>query len=177
MMLVEAMDEGPLLSQADYNIKPDETTPSLTQNLIELSHGLLVSAVPRYITGEIAPQPQTETASIMVGTIEPTYSHKLSKEDGVIDWQKPAEQIEREIRAYLEWPKSRVKLGNIDVVITAAEVVDTQIGQPGKVVVEGMNLLIACGQGALRLKALKPAGKQEMPAQAFLAGYKNRLTV
>lgn len=177
MLLVEAMDEGPLLSQGIYDITPDETTPSLTKQLIKLSHALLVDAVQKYISGEISPRPQEVVAELMNFSIEPTYSRKLNKEDGIIDWQKPAEDIEREVRAYNEWPKSLAKLGNIDVVITKAHAGPSD-GVPGKLeVLEDKKVLIVyCGKGYLCIDELKPAGKKEMPVAAFLAGYKDRLT-
>src|SRR5262249_45964550 len=107
MLLVAAMDEGPLLSQGVYDIEPDETTPSLTDSLIKLSHALLVDALPRYAAGDITARSQEVVAQMMGIPTEPSYSRKLTKEDGIIDWKKPAEQIEREIRAFADWPKSR----------------------------------------------------------------------
>lgn len=175
MMLVEAMDEGPVLAQGVYDILPKETTPSLTAHLIKLSHALLCDAVPKYLIGSIKPQSQAIVAKMMGIPAEPTYSRKLTKEDGVIDWHKPAEQIEREIRAYAEWPKSRAKLGNIDVVITSSEVAKGVAGKPGGLIIGGKELLVSCAQGALNITSLKPAGKKEMPIQAFLAGYNSRL--
>ncbi len=171
MLLVEAMDEGPLLAQAPYDIPEGCTAPQLTKALIELSAESLKHIMPLYLHGEIAPRPQEAVAPGKM----PTYSRKLTKEDGIIDWSKPAEQIEREIRAFLAWPKSRTRLADKDVVITAASVVKKHIGEPGAVSVEDKQLLIACGSGALRIERLKPAGKREMTAQEFLAGYSQKL--
>lgn len=176
MLLVEAMDEGPLLSQTPFDMPVDMTAPQLTEALIDLSAQSLKAIVPLYTEGRIQPAPQEQV------TIEesktPSYSRKLTKEDGVIDWNKPAEQIEREIRAYLEWPKSRTKLGDIDVIITKAHAVPSD-GKPGEIeILTDVNVLIVyCGNGYLCIDRLKPAGKKEMPVKAFLAGYKDRLGV
>lgn len=174
MLLVAAMDEGPLLVQGVHDIKSDETTPTLTKYLITLSHALLVDALPRYISGEITPRSQEIVADLMGIGIEPSYSHKLSKADGIIDWNKPAEQIEREIRAYIDWPRSRTVLGAVDLAITKAHVIDIT-GKPGETTVDGTEFIVHCGMQSLSIDRLIPAGKKEMPVKAFLAGYKERL--
>lgn len=176
MLLVEAMDEGPLLSQGIHDIHEAETTPSLTSSLIMLSHALLTEAVPKYTLGEIIPRPQEIVASMMSLPIAPTYSRKLTKEDGIINWEKAAEQLEREIRAYAEWPKSRTTLASIELTITKAHVIDVT-GQPGEITLtDTSELVVSCGTQSLSLESVIPAGKKEMPVKAFLAGYKDRLT-
>ena len=167
MMLVEAMDEGPLLGYGVHEIGASTTTPELTADLITLSHALLLELVPQYMQGRIAPQPQTTE-------IEATYSRKITKDDGVIDWRKSATQIEREIRAFIEWPKSHAIIASKDVVITRAHVADFP-GPPGTFDVLGKQLVAYCGEGSLIIDALKPAGKQEMTGQSFLAGHKQNL--
>src|SRR5690606_15805701 len=116
MLVVEALDEGPILAQETLPIKPESTTPSLTNELIELSHKMLVANLSKYIAGQIKPVPQSG---------KPAYSRKLVKNDGLIDWNKSAERIEREIRAFIEWPRSRTKLGQVDVIIIKAHAVPT----------------------------------------------------
>jgi methionyl-tRNA formyltransferase len=104
----------------------------------------------------------------------PTYSRKLTRDDGRIDWTKPAIQIEREIRAFISWPKSHTILASREVIITAAGI-DATEGKPGKVSVQGKRLLIGTGEGSLEIIQLKPVGKAEMNAAAFLAGYRHLL--
>lgn len=168
MLLVEAMDEGPLLGFGTYNIEIDTTTPMLTAHLIQLSHELITQIVPDYVQDKIMPQPQDHK-------VPATYSRKLAKEDGLIDWHKPAAAIEREVRAYLGWPGSRTSLAGKDVIITKTHVVDAQAGEPGKISVDGKQLRVVCGEGALSIDMLKPAGKKEMAIDAFLAGHLGRL--
>lgn len=175
MLITAGMDEGPIIAYGEYELFPTATTPTLTSELIALSDGLLRYELPRHFAGKTIPVEQIEAAATIGYTTTPTYSYKLAKIDGFIDWKKPAEQIEREIRAYLEWPKSRTKLGDIDVVITSALVATEQIGKPGDITIVGKELFIACGTGSLQILTLVPAGKKEMPAQAFLAGYANRI--
>lgn len=172
MLLVQAMDEGPILAQRSYDISPNETTPSLTNNLINLSHELLLQNVPLYISGTITPRPQSQD-------IKPTYTRKLNKQDGILDFNKSAEQLEREIRAYADWPKSRTTIAGKDVIVTKAYAVpstgpDEKPGDLG-VVSEAKSIYMATANGSLWIEKLKPAGKKEMTAEAFLAGHRHLL--
>ncbi len=168
MYLVAAMDEGPLAGYGEQLL--DEftepvTTPVLTDRLIRLSHGLLQHDLPRILSGKSKGVPQTITGRTV------SYSRKLTKEDSVLDWTKPAIQLEREIRAFIEWPKSRTTFGDLEVIITKAHAIDAS-GTPGqRAIVDGLPV-IYCGEQALAIDRLKPAGKQEMTGEAFLAGYK-----
>jgi methionyl-tRNA formyltransferase len=166
MVLVAGMDEGPLLAQGTYDLEATTTTPSLTDDLIDLSYKMLVEILPRYMNGDIAEAPQDPS-------IHPTYSRKLSKEDGIIDWTKPATQIEREIRAYADWPKSRSSIGGLEIVITSSHVVDGT-ATPGTTGITNKLPVVYTGNKALAIDRLKPAGKKEMTGEAFLAGYKKQ---
>lgn len=172
MLLVEAMDEGPILSVGEQTIDNDDTTPTLTEKLIKLSYSLLEHSIPKYLTGEIVPRDQKFISEQFSRQV--SYTRKLTKSDGAIDWSKPAQQIEREIRAYTGWPKSRTNLSGIDCVITKARTQEIS-GEPGKLFINDKILGVYCGQGALIIERLKPAGKNEMDVVGFLAGYRNRL--
>jgi len=170
LMVIDAgLDTGKLITQKVLPISPTDTTPSLTDKLIILSNNLLADYLPRYISGEIKPhaQPHPTRAS---------HSRKLTKEDGLIEWSKPAEQLEREIRAFIDWPKSYTRLGGKEVIITGARAESREQRADGEklgeVIVEDKQLLVQTGDGLLVIEKLKPAGKAEMSAQAFLAGYK-----
>jgi methionyl-tRNA formyltransferase len=170
MLLVEAMDEGPLLSYSEIDIDPSLTNPGLSDKLVGLSDGLIKKFLPLYLEDNIKPQPQSITGK------STSYSHKLTKKDGLIDWTKPASKIEQEIRAFIDWPKSYTKLGDIEVIITAARVAAPLGTKPGELKIENNQLLISCGENSLSIDKLKPSGKTEMPVSAFLAGYRSRLT-
>src|SRR5690606_5034922 len=129
---------------------------------------LIKALLPKYVSNEIPTAPQS-----MTGRID-SYSRKLEKSDGILDWGKPAEQLEREVRAYKDWPKSRTTIASKDVVITAAETSTTH-GKPGTVVADKKTLKICCNSGSLKILQLKPAGKKEMTAEAFLAGHSELL--
>jgi len=169
MLINEALDEGDLLAQAPFVLERSITTPQLTQDLIELSDQMLHSIVPDYLAGRI--EPANQLSATIASSSVPTYSRKLTKADGVLDFTKPATQLEREVRAFAEWPKSRTTIADRDVVIMSTKVVDLQIGDPGEVVMLDKRLLIQTASACLEIVSLKPAGKKEMTAAAFLAGY------
>jgi len=185
MLLVEAMDEGPLLAQGVHDIRPTETTLTLTDYLIKLSDALLNSTLPSYTNNvaepktkvTVKPVSQEEVCKMMDKPYAPTYSRKLTKEDGRIDWAKPAKVLEREIRAYLEWPKSYTTIAGKDVIVTKTHVESGQKPnveslKPGDVYVsENKELAVQAGVDIFIIDTLKPAGKKEMTAQEFLAGY------
>lgn len=168
MLLVEKMDEGPLIGFGEQPLNGHETTPELTQKLINLSDALIQDLLPGYVENNKSMEQSTTGR-------QASYSRKLTKDDGIIDWTKSAEQIEREIRAFREWPKSRTNLGNKEVVITAAKVFDKS-GPAGQVEISDKQLMVYAEEKALIIEKLKPVGKNEMSSEAFLAGYKQLLT-
>lgn len=170
MLLTAGMDEGPLLAYGEFPLEKTVTTPELTESLIKLSHSLLSDVLPKYVVGEAKPLSQEKAAKLRGQAFEPTYSRKLTKEDGIIDWNKPATVIEREVRAFIEWPKSSTRIADKEVIITKARTSSTK-GVPGTIQVNGKQLSVLCGEGSLTIEELKPAGKKEMTAAAFLAGY------
>lgn len=169
MLIDEGLDTGDLLAQSPYELTSDITTPELTEQLIELSDHMLREILPKYLTGDIIPADQLSTS--IVDDKTPTHSRKLTKDDGLLDPSKPAAQLEREVRAYIEWPKTRTRIGDKDVVITSARVSDLQIGELGHIAQNDKHLLIQTIDGTLDVLTLKPAGKKEMTAEGFLAGY------
>lgn len=167
MLINEKLDEGRLIYQQALDIDSNETTPSLTAKLISLSNSLLEAKLPAYLAGSITPFDQP-TSNI-------SYSRKLTKQDGVLDFTKPAEILEREIRAFTDWPKSRTTLGDIEAIITKAHVMKTSRKPAGKTeIIDGI-LVIHCAKNSLAIDRLKPAGKRDMDARSFLAGYKDRV--
>ncbi|MDO8601484.1 MAG: methionyl-tRNA formyltransferase [bacterium] len=92
----EKMDAGPILAQKEIAISPKETFESLHDKLAELGAELLVESLAKLSVGKLPPQPQDEA--------DVTYTKILKKDDGKIDWQKPAKEIDRQIRALNPWP-------------------------------------------------------------------------
>ena len=164
MMLTSGMDEGPLLTQKSISLSEFTTTSQLTNDLVILSNELLIKFIPRYLLKEITPHNQSSD-------IETTYSRKLTKQDGLIDWTKSSIHIEREIRAFNEWPKSYMNIKDKLIIIIEAVSIN-ESGKPGSSLVRDGQLIYYCGKGAINIKKIKPSGKNEMDIKAFLAGYR-----
>lgn len=162
MKIVDRLDEGPLLIQKTLPMDKKINQISLTEQLIKLSNDTLIEYLPKYIKGELALKPQSDENI--------SYSKKVSKEDGNIDWNKSAKQIERQIRAYAGWPKSRTKINNIDCIIADAGVIEVET-TPGSITTDKDSLLVGCGAGSLAIKSLQPAGKKLMTTAEFIRGY------
>lgn len=162
MELSKDMDAGPIYAQAKLTLRGTETKQQLADILLDIGSSMLTEVLPGILDGNIVAIPQDMSAA--------TYDMLITKEDGLLDWQKPAEQLAREIRAYEGWPKSRTTLGGKEVVITKAHAVLGQ-GNLGTSWRDGKNFGIYTSRGVLAIDYLKPAGKQEMTVEAFLAGY------
>ncbi len=155
MLIDEKMDTGKLIGQKSLTLQSGITTPELTTELIQLSARMLSEYVPKYLANVVTPrqQPHPERA---------TYSRKLTKADGILDFSKAATQLEREVRAFIEWPKSRTTVAGQDVVITKATI-DKRIGkaQVGKVYkTNNKKIAIHCKTDIFVIEELKPAGKK-----------------
>jgi len=161
MRLGAEMDNGPVYDQAVLPLKGNETKQALADHLLNLGGELLIKNLPAILDGSLQPRPQDDSKA--------TYDKKIDKADGVLDWNKPALQLEREIRAFAGWPRSRTKLGNTDVIVTGAQVEDSR-GELGKITTD-KGLAIQTSDGLLVIDSLIPDGKKEMSAAAFLAGY------
>lgn len=156
IMLIEpSLDTGKLITYKHLDIESNDTTPSLTDKLIGLSNQLLLEYMPKYINGEVKAkmQPHPNRA---------TYSRKLTKADGIIDWEKPAAQIEREVRAYSGWPKSRTKIGDNDIIVTNAHVADKPEDK--------LDILAGDGKYLSIDELIAPSGRK-MRANDYINGY------
>ncbi|HUD10385.1 MAG TPA: methionyl-tRNA formyltransferase [Candidatus Saccharimonadales bacterium] len=162
MQLAKAMDAGPIYGQSELKLSGNESKQSLADTLLDIGQAMLLELLPGIINGTIVALPQANSRA--------SYDNLLSKNDGTLDWQKPAIQLEREIRAFAEWPKSRTILGGKEVIITNSKVIN-EIGKVGDIKMEGRRLFVYCAQQALEILSLKPAGKPEMSAEAFISGY------
>lgn len=162
MQLTQDMDAGPLYVQKVVKLKGNEQKQALCDLLINLGSGMLIEHLPVIVDGRLTAKPQNSSQA--------SYDKLISKNDGLIDWTKPAYMIEREIRAYLDWPKSFTKLEGKDVIVTEASTIAVK-GVPGEVKIINKQLVVYCGENALIIHKLKPAGKNEMSGEAFLAGH------
>ncbi|GAB5467355.1 MAG: methionyl-tRNA formyltransferase [Rhodospirillales bacterium] len=160
MAMEEGLDSGPALASLRVPLTPETTGQSLHDRLCRLGADLLVETLAELQAGRIVPQPQASEGV--------TYAAKLRRAESALDWRKPAEVLERQVRAFTPWPGSHFTLAGERIKVLAAEVVSGG-GAPGQVLDESLS--VACGSGALRLTRLQRPGRATQPAEAFLRGF------
>ena len=160
MQMVAALDAGPMLLTEEVTITPRMTSADLHDRLAELGGPALLCALEGVAAGTVTPVEQDES--------QVTYAAKLSKEEAPLDWTKPAQDLDRQIRAFTPWPGATLTVKDEVVKVLDADPNDGA-GQPGEVLDDG--LLVACGTGALRLKKLQRPGKKAMAAEDLLRGW------
>jgi len=181
IMLMDAgMDSGPILSRVETPINDTDTSRSLLDTLSDLGAGLLVDTIPRWLAGEIQPQPQDDS--------KPTVCPLLRKEDGAIDWHLSAIEIWRRIRAYNPWPGAYTALDGQMLHIWRAWPLDmTAAAPPGtvqKLLAEWLHELpdnasseaafaVQTGSGVLVPMDVQRAGRRTLSAAEFLRGMPN----
>ncbi len=166
MKIVEKLDEGPLLDWQTLELNQQETSENLTNQLIDLSNQLIKKNIVDTDWDNFKFVDQTITKKAI------SYSKKLQKNDGQLDFNLAAEVLERQIRAFDVWPKSFTTIKNIPIIITKASIINKN-GPAGELFIENHQLGIYCQDQALIIEKLKPAGKNIMSSNDFLNGYKN----
>ena len=163
MQMDAGLDTGAVVSTHRYAIKNTDTATDVHDALADLGAQAIVADLQQLQqTGRLNASPQPQTGI--------TYAQKLSKEEAKIDWNESALVIERKIRAFNPVPGAWVEYQNQPLKIWRAEAV-AQSGRAGEVLaISSDGLIVACGEGALNITELQPAGSKRMPVAAFAAG-------
>jgi methionyl-tRNA formyltransferase len=163
MLMDPGVDTGPILSQRPTPIQPGETTGQLSERLAQLGAELLLETLPRYLSAELQPQPQPLEGA--------TYASMLKKEDGRLDFNQPAQELERRVRAFHPWPGAFMEWQGLPLKIHRARLgVPAGEQPPGKQLVQDGLPGVATPQGTLLLEEVQPAGKRPLPGADFLRG-------
>ncbi|KAF0182922.1 MAG: methionyl-tRNA formyltransferase [Nitrospirae bacterium] len=163
MLMDEGLDTGPVLLCESMPIGADDTAASLFEKLSVLGAQTLVRTLRGLRAGTVVPKPQ-EGAVI--------FAPPLKKEDGRIDWTRPAAAIARQVRGMYPWPSAYFYLGGERLKVTKAHA-EPGSAAPGLIVKASFSVLrIGTGGGLLEIDELQPDGKKPMSAAAYLAGRK-----
>jgi len=171
MLMDEGLDTGDILSQRSLPIAADDTTGTLTEKLSQLGADLLVETLPRWCAGELTGQSQDDSQA--------TLTRLLTKEDGLLNWQLPAEVLARQVRAYSPWPGTATTWRGKTLKVLQARAIDLvsdeeqaeETGTVSLLAVDGDKALVArCGQRALWLEVLQLEGKRALTAEEFVRG-------
>ena len=161
MQMDAGLDTGAMLLKKVVPIGEDDTAASLHDVLARAGAAAIVDALARL--PELAPEPQDDRAA--------TYAAKLTKDEARIDWTRPAGHVARAIRAYDPAPGAWTLWAGDKLRIVRAQPCEGH-GAPGEVLADDAHrLVIACGDGALAVDEIQPAGGKRMDAAAFLAGH------
>lgn len=168
MRMEAGLDTGPILSVTRTPITTADTGQALHDRLAELGAKLLIDTIPGYVGREIRPQPQPAAGV--------TYARKITRDDGRLDWTQPALTLWNRLRAFTPWPgafclvpaEPKPKLLKVHA---AQPVIGS--GEPGVVLAaDKTGLVVACGEGALRLTEVQPEGGKRLTVEQFLAGHR-----
>ena len=164
MKMDVGLDTGPMLAMKRIRIKPDDTAGSLFEVLSTLGADLLIETLPDYISGKITPQPQPEEGV--------KYAPMLKKEDGLLDFNQPAADLERRVRAMNPWPGAWFEWNGAPLKVHRAHMGEGK-AEAGTRFVEQNQPAVAAGGGVLILDEVQPPGKKSMSGKSFLAGARN----
>jgi methionyl-tRNA formyltransferase len=161
MCMDEGLDTGAICLQEAVPITETTTAGGLHDGLAALGAEMIVKAIGKLEAGSLACKPQPEEGV--------TYAAKLTREEGRLDWNQPAEALARKVRAFSPWPGAWIEVEGERIKILEAEVTEEK-GSPGSVT--GPGVTVACGKGALRILRVQRQGKAAMAADDFLRGFK-----
>ena len=165
MYMDEGLDTGDILLQRKIDISTTETGASLHDRLAEMAPEALLESLRLCAEGNAPRIPQDKTLA--------TYAPKLNRESGRINWNEPAETIERKIRAYNPWPGAFTEFNKRKLKVFSATIVDLR-GKAGEVLRKENQLVIGTADSALSLAEVQLEGKRRMNAAEFLRGLSSR---
>jgi len=162
MRLDAGMDTGPMLLWRSVRIEDDDTAGTLSPRLSKMGAELMMVAMARLGAGALVETPQDDAQA--------TLAPMLKKEQGNLDWTRPAAELRNLARGVDPWPGAQTYLGGEVLKVWGARLVEGH-GEPGEVLgVERDGVVVACGEGALALGELQLPGRKRVPASAFIAG-------
>ncbi len=164
MQLDENMDSGPIFDQSKICLSGNDSKQDLADKLGVLGAQQLVDLLPDILTGKITPQPQSEQ--------DISYDKRLTHNQGILDFTKTAQILEREVRAYYGWPRSKTSINSKTIIVTAAHAQKGLTKKTGIATSRSGELAISSIDGWLIIDRLIPAGGKEMCGADYLRGNK-----
>lgn len=160
MQMDAGLDTGDMLLKEQIPITKETTAQTLHDSMAELGAKLIVDAVAQLTQGTLTATPQPEEGTC--------YADKLKREEGLVDWSKPALEVERQVRALTPWPGTFFNIDNVKIKLHKATLIDNLSGEAGTLLND--DFTIACGSGALRLDSVQKPGKKPTDGASMLRG-------
>ena len=165
MRIDAGLDTGDILLQRETEIGVEETAAELAERLAPMGADLLVETLAGLERGDITPRPQDSSQASLAPV--------LKKEDGRIDWARPAQEIVNRIRGFNPWPGCYTETRGKLLEILRARAIAGGSGEPGSAHPKRGRLMVTCGEGsALEILEVRMEGKKRMDAAAFQNGYR-----
>jgi methionyl-tRNA formyltransferase len=161
MKMDVGLDTGPILAPRSIPLTREETAGSVFEKLSRLGADLLIETLPEYLSGKLQPVPQPEEGM--------TYAPMLKKEEGQLDFTRPANELERRVRAFNPWPGAFMNFDGTFLKIHRTHVAEAEAEAGTRLVYEDQPA-VGTGGGLLILDEVQPAGKKSMSGKSFLAG-------
>jgi methionyl-tRNA formyltransferase len=162
MRMDAGVDTGPVFYQAEETIRYNDTADSLSKRLSTLGRDTLLKVLPQIINGNLAAKLQAEDGA--------TYASMLKKEDGQLDWASTADELERKVRAFNDWPGTFTVWKGQTLKVRSARVVSCEFSIIGKHFIHESVPAVMTADGGLALLEVQPAGKKWMSGRDFLNG-------
>lgn len=165
MQMDAGLDTGDMLAQVRCPIEAEDTAQSLHDRLARLGAGALLETLGAIERGAARPVAQDDARA--------TYAEKISKAEAAIDWGRPAQELERKVRAFNPWPVVQTELDARTLrVWLARALAEEHASAPGTVLrADRSGIYVACGRGVLRLDRVQLPGKRSMGAADFVNAY------
>jgi methionyl-tRNA formyltransferase len=152
--VVSELDAGDVFARGSTTIEPNETSGELLERLGPIGAGLLAELLPQLEAGTAQAEPQDHSLA--------TFAPPVSKEDGLIDWSRTAQQVHDHVRGMSPWPVAHTACGCAPMRIHETRVIQTEgvVAVPGEVIVAGRaGVQVACGQGVIEIRRAQRQGK------------------
>ncbi|HTU45635.1 MAG TPA: methionyl-tRNA formyltransferase [Bryobacteraceae bacterium] len=164
MQIDAGLDTGDMLLKAAVSIGPDETAPELSARLAPFGAELLLKVVRQFENGTVRREKQDNSQA--------SHAPILKKEDGQIDWLRPAQNIYNRLRGFTPWPGAYTHFRGQQLSVLCAKPAHPVTAAPGVLRIEKRRVFAGCGENtALELLEVQLAGKKRMAAEAFANGY------
>lgn len=163
MKIDAGLDTGDILLQQEVPIAPNDTSETLASQLAHMGADLMIETLRGLQLGSIKPHPQDHAKA----TLAPI----LTREDGRINFRRPAQEICNRLRGFQPWPGAFTVFREKNLHIWDAAVVPEKIAAVGELRIESNSVFVGCGGNILELLQLQPEGKKRMSAKDFIHGY------
>jgi methionyl-tRNA formyltransferase len=162
MVMTPELDAGPIAEQWRVALTGRETAPQLEARLASMAASVVPPVLAGWMQGRLRTAPQDEAAASVV--------RPFGRASGQIDWQRPAVEIERQVRALQPWPGAWTTAGGRRLHIRAARPLVDDAGRAPGTLIDGSTVTVASGGGVLALETVQPEGRGPMPAADWRRG-------